>query len=25
VKADPGEQNDVAAQHPEVIRELDAA
>ena len=25
VKADPGEKNDVAAQHPEVVKELDAA
>ena len=25
VKADPGEQTDVAAQHPEVVKELDAA
>ena len=25
VKADPGEKNDVAAEHPEVVKELDAA
>jgi arylsulfatase A-like enzyme len=25
VKADPGEQTDIAAEHPEVVRELDAA
>ncbi|MBY0527523.1 MAG: hypothetical protein K2R98_29270 [Gemmataceae bacterium] len=25
MKADPGEKNDVAAKHPEVVKELDAA